>query len=440
MNAIRTLWLPLLGLLVFVAGGCATAEEAREMREERRARQAARARSELYVDLSLTAPLESVQSVQLYQGGNETALPILTPQSPELTLEFDRLRTTGGPLSIYFYHADRRWRRDLTPGEYLTGFQRDDLLDYSISIGTEVPYVHYRYRFPNDRIGFEVSGNYILRVTEQGDENAVLFEQPFYVAEQATAVDFGLENIMIGGQGSPSVQPIVFFRPPSGLEANVFDYNTCFVRNGRMELARCTSQPSLTQQPLLEFYLQPEASFEPDPSDYYVDLGPLRVGQRVLRLDRSASPFEVVLEPDYARFSGTSFPVFLNGQAVISGAVQNVADPDIAAEYVSVWFSFVPPDEQPFDAEVILTGSFNNWRIDPANQLTWVPEEGRYEVEMLLKQGAYEYSYFTRDDRLQRALRGNLPRSENQYTALVYYRDPLRNTDRLLAYQHVVTQ
>lgn len=426
-------------------GACMSTQEANEARRERQQRAAARAQSEMLVELSLAAPDTSVRTIQLYGispatgSHSETALPVYRARSGPLVLEFDVLNSNGRPLSVYFYHADRRWRRDLSPGEYLTGFQRDDLLNYTISRGTQVPYAHYTYRFPNDRIQFEISGNYILRVTEQGDEEAVLFEQPFYIAEQAMPVDLTLDNIMMSGQGAPSVQPLLFFRPPDALQGNVFDFSTCFVRNGRYELSRCTDQPSLTQQPLLQFYLQPETSFEPAPADYYVNLGNLRVGAQITGTDLSASPFQITLEPDYARFSASNVAPRLNGQPVISAAVTSVGDPDVAAEYVSVRFTYVPPEDQPFDAEVILTGSFNNWSIDPANKLVWMPEEEHYVVDVLLKQGEYEYAYFSRDARLRRELRSNLPRTDNLYTAFVYYRDIMRNTDRLLAVEQVVS-
>lgn len=88
--------------------------------------------------------------------------------------------------------------------------------------------------------------------------------------------------------------------------------------------------------------------------------------------------------------------------------------------------------------EVIVTGSFNNWAYDPAYQLAWVPENGRYEGELLLKQGQYEYRYVARDRRIADAQRENMPNAENQYAAFVYYSDIRLNSDRLLAVRQVV--
>ena len=389
--------------------------------------------------MDLAAADQDVRTVQLYPTGQEGELPFIELGGERtLALEFDLISARGRPLSAYFYHADRIWRRDLSPGEYLESFQHDNVSDYSISSGTQVPYIHYEYEFPNDAIQFLISGNYIVRVTEQGDEEAVLFERAFFVTEQSAALEF-VTDMVIAGDGYPSTQPIAFLQPPSGIQGNVFDYNVCFVRNGRFDMARCSDRPSLMNQPELQFYLEPEYSFEPEGAPYFLDLSNLRSSVSIAASDFVQSPYRIDLEPDYARFGGTGFSRLLTGQTVVSGAVQ-MADADIRAEYVLTRFSYVPPDERRIGGEVILTGSFNDWRYDPANQATWVPEEGRYEVDVLIKQGQYEYRYLTRDRRTVRSLRGNMPRSENQYAAMVYYDDVSLSTDRLIAVRQTLSQ
>jgi hypothetical protein len=405
------------------------------------------------LDLRPTSP--DVRTLQLYphapdlpEGAEdrdrEDDLPILSldPRGSvrQLKLEFDLMEPTGRPLSIYFYHADRTWRRDLIPTEYLTAFQRDDLLDYVASRNTQVRYTHYTYTFPNNSIGFRISGNYILRVTEQGRENDVLFEMPFFITENAGSPELALNAIPMPGQTAPNVQPLLSFTPPGSLAGNVFDYSVCFVRNVQYEGARCNDRPSLNRQPDLLFDLQPETSFTPPSADYVLDLRALRVGGDIQETDFTTAPFRIGLEPDYARFPATSAEPFLNGQPVISGAVRDVAEPDISAEYVETIFRFVPPDEERLPGEVMITGSFNGWAFDLANQLDWVPERARYEGTLLLKQGLYEYRYGSRNRATRRALRNNLPRTANRYTAFVYFADNSLNTDRLLAVQGTRTQ
>src|SRR5690606_13806867 len=425
-------WIVAIVALVVVSG-CATSEETEGGRS---AGPRAALNRTGYVELALAAAEHTVRSIQLYRG-EEHQLPILSLRTNDrLTLEFDILVEDGRPLSAYFYHADRIWRRDLTPSQYLESYQHDNILDYQISTGTQVPYVHYTYRFPNENIEFLISGNYIIRVTEQGDEEAILFERAFFVTEQATALDLVTDRVLVGGYGFPFIQPIAEFVPAPGTEGGVFDYNVCFARNGRFDLARCSDRPSMMNAPLMQFYLEPETSFEPEAAPYFLDLANLRASNQIVSADFTTSPFRVELEPDYAAFGGSGLAQALDGQPIIS-SVLPIGDGDVRGEYVQTRFVFVPPNERRLAGDVLVTGSFNGWRYDPANRLEWVPDNRRYEGEILLKQGHYEYRYVSRD---RRALQQAMPQASSQLLAFVYYDDPSLQTDRLLAVKQTIAQ
>ena len=397
------------------------------------------------------APIDSsVKTIQLYRSTpsvvDEFATnPIIERQFPTLVLnsgevlelEFDLMDPVGRPLSIYFYHMNYEWQQDLAPAQYLGTFQRDDLVNYIPSRATDIPYTHYAYRFPNESMSFLVSGNYILRVTEQGRESEVLFERPFYITEQLTPVQIGIENIIVGQGGFGAIQPAAVFLQPATLDANVFDYKVCFTRNGRFEAYRCSEQPSLTQPPALRFFLQPSQAFEPITADFFLDISSIRVGNRIARVDFNEIPFLVTLEPDYARFPGNSLDPVLNGQTVVSGVVQDVATPDVSAQYVRVLFSYIPETAQRLGSDVYITGSFNSWQEDDAHRMEWVEANKQYEIELLLKQGYYDYRYILDQDRLPR---GTVPRPENVYSAFVYYSDIRLNSDRLLGISSFIGQ
>ena len=419
-----------------LAVGCAGSKEAGE--EERRSAAPRSADGTAYLDPGLAPSAGIARSIQLY-GEAETSMPILALGSSErLTLEFDLMTDRSRPLSVYFYHADRTWRRDLVPAEYMSGFFSDQLLDYRSSHAVQSRYVHYTYRFPNDSIGFRLSGNYIIRVTEQGAEHAPLFERAFFVSEQAASPDLFLEQVMLGGAAFPGTLPYVRFTPPRGIQGNVFDYDVCFVRNGRIERARCSDQPLLASQPALQFDLEREHAFYPEAADNFVDLSSLRAGRSIESTDLTATPYVVTLEPDLANFPGHPGAPFLNGQPVISSVAGG--DADVFADYAEVIFTFVPPESQQLDGELLVSGSFNNWQYDPQYRMSWIPDEGLYRGSVLLKQGQYEYRYFSPDRRLRQILANAAPRTQNLYTAFVYFSDNGASTDRLLAVGGALTR
>ncbi|MFB6249872.1 MAG: type IX secretion system plug protein domain-containing protein [Salinibacter sp.] len=422
-------FLPALAVLLAVAG-CATSQEAERAG---RADSTATAPAVARPGPDLAPQSDAVRTVQLYQGAEERSLPVTALNSDEpLTLEFDLMRQQGRPLSVYFVHANQEWTRDLSPSRVLESYRDDQLMDYRASQGTEVPYVHYVYRFPNDDIRFRISGNYILRVTERGRRDSVLFERPFFVTDEAGRLELGAEGVMVPGQQQRSLRPVARFEPPSALQGDPFGYTVCFVRNGRLPDARCQDRPLLAQQPRLKFELDRDRAFAPVTADYTVDLGDLRSAAGIERLDRTVSPFRVLLEPDYAQFSGQDRRATLNGQIVVREAVQGRAEPALTAEYVETTFAFVPPREQPLGAGVVLAGSFSG--MDPARgvEMRWNAGRRRYEGEVLLKQGQYQYFYKSNDPLLRREGVSSPSRLQNTYTTFVYYQDPSESTDRLL--------
>lgn len=373
------------------------------------------------------------KTVQLYRGSNERSLPILRLSgSQTLTLAFDLIGESSGPVSVYFYHADRAWERDITASRFLTGFQSDVVLDYQPSTGTEVNYTHYSYTFPNDDIQFETSGNFIVRVTEQGREGAVLFERPFFVTEGAGSLSLSVEGLVVTGQREPSDRPIASYVPPSDLGGTRFDYNVCFARNGELTTTRCADRSRLRPSDGVDFELSRERAYTPSPSRHALDLSQLRVGPRIERVDRSMSPFEVLLEPDYARFAGTPFQNPLDGQILVGDALSAFANPNTSAEYVQTTFAFVPPGETPVQGEIVIAGGFTGDQVDTDNRMAWIETRGRYEGDFLLKQGQYEYFYVTDDAALTAVFERNLSPTRDRYVAFVYFEDPSLGSDRLV--------
>lgn len=377
---------------------------------------------------------DDIRTIQLYRGADERELPVTVLKSGKpLTLEFDLMNREGRPLSIYFYHADRKWNRDLSPNQFLESYRDDDLVRYRPSQGTTVPYVHYSYSFPNDDIQFRLSGNYVLRVTEQGREDAVLFERAFFVTDEAGSLKMGSESIVVPGQRQQSVRPVARFNPPTNLRGDPFGYTTCFVRNGRLSDRRCEGRPRLSNQPELAFELERSRAFDPATADYTVDLSNLRGGSQVERTDRTVTPIRALLEPDYARFSGRALDASLNnGQILIREVLTAYSNPARTAEYVRTTFAFVPPEERPLAGGVVVAGSFSGMDAEQGTEMEWKPVRSRYEGQVLLKQGYYQYFYESSDPLLRKTVRESQSRLQNTYTAFVYYEDVSKSTDRLL--------
>ena len=384
---------------------------------------------------SLAPADSSVRTVQLYAGKDERRLPVLAlgAEDEDLTLEFDLMAREGRPLSVYFYHAGQNWERDAAPARFLDSFRSDDLLNFSSARARGVPYVHYTYRFPNRDVGFKASGNYILRVTEQGEEEEVLFERPFFVAEQTGALELRLDELRRGTQAGLSDRPVARYRIPPALDRSPFNFSACFVPDARLRQARCVERPEGggSGRPLT-FELPYRESFAPGTEQFFLDLSRLDPGAEIADVRRGRTPPEVILETDYADFAGAGRAPVVGRQPVVRGAGIVGADPALSAEYAAVRFRFVPPGERKLRGPLVLAGSFDAGDLGGAPRLRWNPDRGRYEGRVLLKQGLYTYRYASPDPALRRALAQSRRPARRRYAAFVYYRDATLGTDRLL--------
>ena len=373
---------------------------------------------------------DAVRTIQLHESSQEASLPILTLGSRQtLTLSFDRL-TDGAPeaAEVSFRHTNREGKTDLLPTEYLTGFDRDAIQDYRQSGNTAVPYVHYNYTFPNSRIGFRLSGNYELTVTDvrSGD---VLFSIPFFVVEQSAEVELAFGTALLDGAIGNAVQPAARLSPGNQLNGyDAFQYTVCFVRNGRLDDVRCAPEPRLVDLALYQFYLPRSQAFGPPPPLYEVNLGGLQMNTEVVDVDRSARPPTALLDLDQAGFGGDVRDAVLATTPLIDGVYQDPGVADTDAEYVDVSFRYVPPRERQAAGPVRLIGTFSGWQ--PAVEMEWNSERRRYEGSTLLKQGLYVYGYALPRQVQERVISVGQP---SLFTALVYLRDTQLFTDRLVA-------
>ncbi len=382
--------------------------------------------------LDLARQNPDVHSVQLYAFPDEAALPILhLGREDRLTLAFDLLESSGRPLAVHFYHTDRNWARDWSASRFLSTFDKDQIISFDPSMTTRVSYTHYEYEFPNDVIDFDVSGNYILRVTEINDDGAVLFERPFFVTEQAAASEFRFNTFMRPGNQPPGLVPVLKFSPPQALTASAFDFNTCFIRNSRFTERRCTDQP-LRRSESLQFELHPRAAYDGRTTHYFLDLGNLATTGQINGINLGVTPPAVWMDTDFARFEDVGYGGAMHGQSIIGDAVEDVAQPHVQGEYLNVHFSYVPTRRVPYTSPIYISGSFNGWAEDDAYSLEWNAEERQYEGNFLIKQGKYEYRYGSPNPAVQRELNQYAFGEPALFTGMVYYRDARLGTDRLV--------
>lgn len=407
-------------------GGCYSTEYTSD------AQQAVNSTSSSQGSGSIALVSEAIHSVQLYAAGDQASMPvIMRGGADKLTLSFDQLGVEPRNFRVFFQHADRNWKSDLLPVQFMEKRQEDEILDYTLSSLTDVDYIHYRYDFPNEEVGFKISGNYLIRVTDYDDESRVFVEMPFMISEEIASTRLQIDRLIFGDSAWPLQQPVLDVRPPAQLEQDIFNFFVCFVQNGRLESRRCPERPYLASIPDLQFKLEPEDAYPIEGDIRILDLTHFETGGDIVYVDKSAVPYEIDLVVDYpelptGRLAGGNW-----GKSVYGTSRERATRSRMSGEYAEVNFSLEPPRGTPFNEEVTISGSFDNWTS--SYTLEWNSNDRIYETTLLLKQGLHYYTYqygeeYWSDNRSRPILN-----TEQLFDAFVYYRDDFLATDRLIA-------
>ena len=135
---------------------------------------------------------QRIKTVQLYKEGWNFSYPVIRLNSDErLIFQFDLVDNQAETYYYTFVHCDKDWNRsDIFTSEYLEGFPDNPLEDMKPSFNTTVRYFHYTLSFPNERISFLLSGNYILRIYPYGEPDNPVITQRFIITEDRVKIDF----------------------------------------------------------------------------------------------------------------------------------------------------------------------------------------------------------------------------------------------------------
>lgn len=352
----------------------------------------------------------------------------------------DRLRLSFddiiGDEADYFYtiqHYNYDWTpSDLIKSEYLEGFDELRINSYENSFNTLQLYTHYELEIPNTETRkFKVSGNYMLHITnEQGE---LVFSRKFMVYQSLVNVQVSVvrprevKNIPHKQTLHFSVHPGEFvIRNP---EQNI---QTLLLQNDNLNSAITGLKPQHISGNNLMYRYDDPSSFWAGNEYEFFDSKDLRSATSSIQRIETRKLYHHFLYPSQNRSSKSyTYNPDINGNFLINASQGQ--NKDIEAEYV--WMHFYLEAPQNEQGEIHIYGTFNNFHQDKSTLLTFNPDTDRYEGARLFKQGFYNYKYVLRnkDGSLNEGkYNGNFEQTENQYSALIYYREPGGRYDQII--------
>jgi len=385
-----------------------------------------------------------IRTIKLFQQNNQESLPIINLNSSDLLeLHFDDL---DGYIKNYFYtyqlcNAD--WSEaNVNPFDFIKGFTQNRIVQARASSNTLTKYVHYQVTLPERNCTPTKSGNYLLKVYLNGDQENVAFTKKMYVVNSQAAIGIQIlqpfDNSIY--KTHQKVQLLVntnqlnLYNPQQQLKVNL-------IQNQRWDNAVYNLQPSFIRENIFEYDAERDCVFEAGKEYRWLDLRSFRFeSDRIARRDETNNPIEVYLKPDFNRLNQRYlYYRDLNGWYDIT--TTDLVNNWWQTGYANVHFVYTPENNQPLAGQdIYIIGELTNNIISDENKMIYNADKGVYEKTLLLKQGFYSYNYVTKSNQIKESktsfklIEGNYWETENIYAAFVYYRSFSGRHDELVGY------
>jgi hypothetical protein len=389
---------------------------------------------------------DRIKTVQIYKEGWNLSYPVIRLDSDEkLVLHFDLLGDNSENYYYTFIHCDKDWNKsDIFYTDYMDGFSENPIEDYRPSFNTTVHYTHYKVSFPNEKAQLKISGNYILLVHPVNEPEKPVLSQRFIITEDLAGISNSAHRPRMTADVNTD-QQIDFSVNISSVKVNdpFRDIYACILQNGRWNNAKMNLKPEFFGSNEIKYSSLSEKNVFRGGNEFrYFDIKSIRYqSQYVRKIDFLISNYNVYLFPSENReFKPYFYWEDFNGKYYI--AIQEEKNPETDADYVYVYFTL--PSKYPVEGgRMYVSGALNNWSFDASNLMTYNYAAGAYECIMLLKQGWYNYEYVFRkdgsDDTVATKFEGSHYETENDYTVIIYYRNPRGRYDRVIGVQTINT-
>jgi hypothetical protein len=377
-----------------------------------------------------------IRSVQCYPNQPVDATMMMpaaaTLRQQDLVIEFDDLVEERNNYYVKMIHCNFDWTKStLMDLDIMKEYNEFTISEYSFSINTHVPYVHYRFQVPPVKL----PGNYVVIVYRDGNKQDLILSHRIMVYDNRMALAqddrmAGLGNVQSTNQALNfivSYGNTEIINPMSSVHLTIR-------QNQRWDNAKSDIKPSFIREnsSQLEYrFFDMDNTFQAGNEFRFVDFRSLNnPGQNTFKVDKSRKPYDVVVALDAPRGTQAySQYADLDGGFYIDN-MDYRQEPWVSANYVNVNFGLQSPK---LNGDVYIIGAYNGWARTEENKM--VHNQGMYSQRMLLKQGFYNYQYWVDGAGLQaNQIEGSHFQTENIYEVLVYYRPFQPNADLLIGY------
>ena len=374
-----------------------------------------------------------IKTVSFVQNG-QNAVPLFL-LGDTFQLQFDDLHGTEDNYYYKITHCDYDWKpSQLSINEYLGGFDELRIQEYYNSINALQIYSHYKLTIPNKQTQLKVSGNYIISILNESRE--VVFSRKIIICEDLVSVPMQVKRARTNNsleykhnlEFAVKSNAVTFQNPLTNVKV-------LLMQNGRFDNSISKIKPMYTIGNDLIYKYDTETQFWAGNEYLFFENKNIRVATNsIAKVDLNSGLYSCYLYTNGARASQQyTFWPDINGNFLVNNL--NAENNEIESDYVWIYFSLSAPAFY-LDKNIYVTGMFNNYVLSDENKMDYNEKKGIYEKAMMFKQGFTNYSFSVGDGKgkidAENAIDGNFWQTENNYHAIIYYRENNQRYDRVI--------
>ncbi len=386
-----------------------------------------------------------IKTVQLYPRGLKSNAQLLSPAvsargTEQLILEFDELYNDAFTYQVKYIRCDANWQKSLLSElEFLDTYNEFTINTYEYSFNTKTPYVHYSILLPKPKL----SGNYVLVVYADGDEEDIIITKRFLVYDnRVTFTDqFGFTGLNNASRFNQQLQFEINYKGLN-LQSPQDQISVTILQNQRWDIAHTNLKPTFIREGdyQLEYRYFTEETMFPGGNEFrFFDMRSIKYfGENVKTVHIEKEQNFTWIEEDKRKseFAYSTVLMDLDGGYVIDNV--EGFNPLIENDYSKVEFTLISPKVK---GNVYITGALTQWARTKDNALSYNQALGAYKGSLILKQGWYSYQYLVESATLPlNYFEGNWSATKNQYQIIVYYRPYDLATDLIIGYLDITPQ
>ncbi|MEP2023524.1 MAG: type IX secretion system plug protein domain-containing protein [Reichenbachiella sp.] len=374
--------------------------------------------------------------VQLYPVTNlpnqELGSPIVPRGNVQsLLLQFDLLLEEYIDVQAKIIHCNADWTKSvLNDIEYLYDYNSFDLRDFEYSINSKALYVNYWFNMPR----VKVTGNYIVQVYQNGDEDDVLFTRRFIVFDNDVSIQPNF-RISTGVMERDFNQQIDFDIIHSRIKASNprTEFKIVIRQNQRWDNTLEGLQPTAIRRDksLLEYrHFNMENNFKGGNEFRMADLRSYSFrGAYVSHVKPDTNPREAEINTGKSRkHEAYSLIQDKNGGFIIA-STEAMGD-YLACDYLLTTFQL---KSARIPEPVYVLGGFNDFTKNEESRMKYNTVAQTYSTQIFLKQGLYDYTYWV-DGEDPYYFEGSFFQTENNYDIIVYHKSFSDLADKVVGY------